>query len=422
MDARLADSRCVQDVTDRPGPLRRLVAARLRPGAQPQFDEQDAQSRTARMFGVILWGYALTLLVTRVERPYVDFPVLYSAGSAVLHGKSLYTAVPAFWYPPFAAAFFAPWALLSESQAASVYAWVQVCLPTAAAALVGVHLSCKHRLLASGLCAVLLLNAAVFADKLFIGNPSLLLLFPLVVIVAAWCRGRWVTGALVLGLTLAIKPMLLLLLAMPLLRRQFKAVGCAVAVAVATNLLALPLAHDWARVADLPIRVATARDMHGSFEVYDVSLRSVGLLHPAWSSVLLLLRVALGTGVLVLLWRTRKWTMTFSTVMVVAGALALCLPVVGSLNEVHYCVLALPACWCMAKQSHGVPAQVLALAALAVLSLDLGLGGVHLYDRQEQVRWALGSALALGACCIIHPERQALRRSWPRLHLGRSLR
>lgn len=412
----MADSRSVSLADGGPGPAQHVTGAGPRLTAwlrEPR--ELRVSPSVRRVSAVAVWGYAVAVLAVRVETPFIDFPILYHAGSAVLHGQPLYATVPAFWYPPFGAVFFAPWAFLSEPQAASIYAWVQVCLTTAAAALVGAHLFPRHRALASGLGAAVLLNTAVYTETLFIGNPSLLMLVPLVVVVVLWVRGRWLVGAVVLGISLAVKPLLLLLLVLPLLRRQFTAFAAACLVAGAATLLALPFVHDWAGLTDLPVRLATARDQRGPFQVYAVALSNVGSLHPGWVWPLGALRVVLAVGVLTLLVRSRGWPMTFSNTTVLAGALALCLPVVGPLSEAHYCVMALPACWCLALRRHGAFAQVVSIAAIAVLSLPLALGGVHLYDRQNQVRWALGSALALTACCLSSAERSALPRSSPPL-------
>lgn len=130
--------------------------------------------------GVLLWIAALYLAVRAVGAPMaIDFPPMYGAGSALLRGEPLY-AVPRF-VAPFAATLFAPFAVADYDTAAYAYSVVQVVVPLAAAGLVGASLAPRHRVAASGLCAVVLSKSDVFVQSLGLFNPSLLFVLPLVV-------------------------------------------------------------------------------------------------------------------------------------------------------------------------------------------------------------------------------------------------
>jgi hypothetical protein len=75
------------------------------------------------------------------------------------------------------------------------------------------------------------------------------------------------------------------------------------------------------------------------------------------------------------------------------------LPVTGSLNEVHYCLLALPLCAALLTGRGGGPAQVLGAIALLVLWVPLGFFQESSNAVDAQLRWAAGSSLALLAAC-----------------------
>ena len=344
---------------------------------------------------------ALHLARSRLGAPVgVDFRAVWGAGRALLAGRPLYQ-VPEFVYPPFAALVFVPLATLKIADAANIYSVIQVALPLVASVILGVSLSPRHRWLVASVCAVLLMKADVFVDSLFLYNPSLLFVLPLVAIVFYWLRSQWTTGAVLLGFTLAVKPLLLLLIMVPLLRRDWRSAGCAAGSATLLTLGMLPFTHDLPGLAALPGRILHGTDLHGLAQVLNVSLGSVGIVHPGWNAAVAVLRVFLTGAVGWLLWRTRNTVLSPVDMTVVAGALALTLPVVGSLSEIHYCVLALPACAALLSGRLGTPARI--LGGVAFLVLCFPLFNLHLNNVSGEVlqlRWAFGSALTLLACCL----------------------
>ena len=349
----------------------------------------------------MLFVIALVLARSRLGAPeVVDFHAVWGAGRALLLGHPLYQ-VPEFVYPPFAALVFLPLATLKIADAAYIYSVIQVALPLVASLVLGVTLSPRHRWLMASVYAVLLMKADVFVNSLFLYNPSLLFVLPLVAIAFYWSRSKWTIGAVLLGFTLAVKPLLLLLVVVPLLRRDWRSAGYAAGSATLLTLAMLPFTHDLHGLAALPGRILHGTDLLGPAQALNVSLGSVGTVHPGWYAAVSVLRVFLTGAVGWLLWRTRNTSLSPVEMTVVVGALALTLPVVGSLSEIHYCVLALPACAALLSGRMGTLARF--LGGIACLVLCFPLFNLHLNNVSGdvvQLRWAFGSALTLLACCL----------------------
>ena len=124
---------------------------------------------------------------------------------------------------------------------------VQVVVPLVAAGILGASLAPRNRLAASGLLAVVLCKSDVYVQSLALYNPSLLFVLPLVVIGLLWSRGKWVSGAVILGLSIAVKPLLVLLVLIPLFRRDYRTALVAVSAAVVPNArhAAIHPRHSW---------------------------------------------------------------------------------------------------------------------------------------------------------------------------------
>jgi len=231
---------------------------------------------------------------------------------------------------------------------------------------------------------------------------------PLVVIALLWARGLWVPGAVIVGLSIAVKPLLVLLVLVPLFRRDYRTATAAALAAVIPTLIMLPFVHDMPGLLALPLQILNGTELHGQWQAANVSLVSVAVVHPSWEPAIWVVRVALGIAVGSLIWRSRTWSLTATSAIVLLGALALTLPVIGSINEVHYCLLALPPCAAMATGRLGRASQIMGLLAAAVLISPIYYLGLSM-DQLEpsQLRWALGSTLALAACCTASPTSSA---------------
>ena len=164
-----------------------------------------------------------------------DFRPMYQAAQALLEGRPIY-AVPMFGYPPFAAVAFVPFAVLDWPTANHLYVVFQVCVAMAGSALLGATLFHRHRFVGAAAVTLALLGSQFFWSSVHLYNVSLVMLLPLVAVARLWARERWTVGGVVLGVSIAIKPLLVLLLFVPLLRRRFSAFVWAAAVVVVLTL------------------------------------------------------------------------------------------------------------------------------------------------------------------------------------------
>lgn len=334
----------------------------------------------------------------------VDLPPLMQAGAALLHGTDVY-AVDRFVYPPGAALLGVPLWLAGPD--AALTAVTALCLVAVAVAVAG-----PLRLVLPGTAwwwAAPPVVAALWTTPLAwwsaaLANVSLPLAAVGWAVVLLWGRGRWTAGAWVLGLSFAVKPLLLGLLLVPLLARRPRAALTALAVAGAATLPALALVHD----PGAPVRVV--QHLMAGSELTGVNARlnvSLAGFAAAWGVPAPVAWAARGGAVavvavvaVVLLRRgpgTRPGTGAPDVACVAQvaalGHLALCLA--GPLGEVHFVPVALPAL-VLASRRHGPAVAVGATAALLLLTWSPGF----VDTTQFTVRLVAGQVLALGVVAV----------------------
>jgi arabinofuranan 3-O-arabinosyltransferase len=327
-----------------------------------------------------------------------DFRPMFQAGEAVLESRPVYD-VPLFGYPPFAAVAIAPLAMSGWTVANPAYAVFQVGCAVAAGALLGASLFRNHRLVGGSAVALALLASQFFWGSRHLYNVSLVMVLPLVLVAVLWSRSRWTAGSLVLGLSVAVKPLLALLFLVPLARRRWRALTAGVGLVLALTVVGVLLSHDVDGVLDLPRRVVLGANDLGDVQIHNVSPNSIGIVYPALAPAMTALRSLLAAGIVVTLWRARRWGGSVEAMLVVTGVLALALPLVGTLSEVHYSILAFPMAVAMSTGRLGRPAQVLALLGLVLL----GVGFHGLTDVvAAQIQLCAGQVVVMLAAFIAH--------------------
>jgi len=207
----------------------------------------------------------------------LDFPPLRNAGAALLHGHSIY-GDPAFVYPPPAALLCVPFALPAPEVGFALW----LLLGTAALVVAG------HRIVTSAsvdrgqLAAatiMLLGGGCVATDSLWLGNASVLVVPLAVTAVLAFRRERWGWGCAVLVASLLVKPLLVTLLLVPALRRQWRPLGAALAGGIAglgAATFALPGGTRFGHVLGYLLR---GTNLHGANAANNLSLRGWAEFH-----------------------------------------------------------------------------------------------------------------------------------------------
>jgi len=207
----------------------------------------------------------------------IDFPPLRNAGVALLHGRSIY-GDHAFVYPPPAALLGVPFAL----PGAEVGFVLWLLLGTAALIVAGNRIvrsaTADHGLLAAA--AIMLFGGGCVAtDSLWLGNASVLVVPLAVTAVLAFQQERWGWGCAVLVASLLVKPLLVTLLFVPALRRQWRPLGAALAsgtAALLASVVLLPGGSHFPRVLGYLLR---GTNLHGANAFNNLSLRGWAEYH-----------------------------------------------------------------------------------------------------------------------------------------------
>lgn len=340
-------------------------------------------------------------------------PVFVSSAHPTLHDVATHTI-----YPPSSLVVATPLGALS---------WPLACTAAVVAALVCVFGAVAIANVVAGRTpvtvgsGVLLVALAVF-PPVRAGLDLLNLEIVLLPLVAAFLymghRGRWTAGGAVLGLALAIKPLLIALLLVLVFARAWRALVVAVVVPVALNLVLLPAvadpSHFFTAVVPLLLRGGPA-----FFQTASVSIQGVGVEHGVPVALLDVTRVA---GLVVLCaaahraWRRATTPATRVTVVTTILLVATFLSTGLAYN--HYVLLLVPAAAVLATGRAGWTRHPVAMAGMAVSAALLAWVHVVAYGHlsaasvaQPATHAFLGVAIAAATAVgvVFHSSRPRRR-------------
>lgn len=290
----------------------------------------------------LLWGLAAVSFGNLVLRSYTlaslgDFRVLHEGAMRLVHGESVY-ADPWFLLTPSALFAVGPFGLLSWHPAFLLWNTLSVLA-------VGVAVVCTTRAAGAALAgpvpAVLLLGLSLseaLTSTLLLGNlnNSLLLALGSGFLLAERTR-RPVAAGVLLGVALAVKPVLVLVLLLPALQRRWRTLGWAVAIPAVLNLAGLALVPhrgDFLAIA-LPAQFE-ARSTANS------SLAAVGPLLGVPVGLVAVLRIAVLVVAVLAVWRLRAHPDRVLRSATSYGVLLLATFLASSLSQGYYSMLLLP--------------------------------------------------------------------------------
>lgn len=199
---------------------------------------------------VTLWILALVtifwqpLVLTR-DSLHLAINVFWDAGRAVIDGVSPYdvTAVKgSFVDSPSALVFLAPLALLSLHAAHIVKLLIDIACIVAAIALLVRTLSGKWASMSAAVIVLVVAHLEVTAFILTERNWEPQVLLALAAVVFFVHSDRWMAAAVALGLSLALKPLLGLLLLVFIIARRWKAAGVVVGIPLLLNAVGYAIA------------------------------------------------------------------------------------------------------------------------------------------------------------------------------------
>lgn len=327
-----------------------------------------------------------------------DFRVVWLAGRHVLHGQAVYApARLPFVYPPTAAVLAVPAALLPLAVAQALFV---------AALLVCVAVAAVHAVRFSGRRGTCVAPVAVLAVGAYEPAAAALanlnvsgLLAPVVpVYLERMLRGRYRSAGALLGVSFAVKPLLLPLLVVPLLLRRPRALLLPVSVAAALTVLSLPVLPDRARFFTT---VVPALLGHGPSPLgaHNISVHGLFVTY-GWRTDIAdgirLLVAVLAVAAAVAVWRGA--VPVDLRLAEVTGVLFVGFFLANATNENHYLLVLLPLIATLlhprSQLRHLVTAAAVALIATARPLPGSGAHGFALSQVAGQVLLLLGALVA----------------------------
>ncbi|NKX90349.1 glycosyltransferase family 87 protein [Nocardia coubleae] len=274
--------------------------------ARNLFDK--AERSAGQVVKSVMWPLALVTAADMVFTKALpghhtnDFKPVYTAVAAFLRGEPVYTANlssvdPHYLYPPGGTLLLTPIGLLDEPTGRTVFLFLNLF-----AAIAAIHLllrmfgySWRSPMAPVAYFALFLSEALV--NTLTFGNVNGLFFLAEVVFLVLLLRRRNIAAGLVLGVTIAIKPILVPLLLLPAVRRQWSTVLIAVAMPLLTTAIAWPLAADPGRyfVHNLPYSLQVR-------DYYNSSISGFGAYYGLPPTAVLLTRGLLAVLVAISLW------------------------------------------------------------------------------------------------------------------------
>lgn len=310
---------------------------------QLRGEPREGRVRGRRALTTVLWVLALGACAQLVARSYlqerylIDFRALHDGATRFWDGVSVYHD-PWFLLTPSGLLAMLPFGLVGQGTAFVVWNTLSiVALVTGvvcALRLVGVPLTGP----VAAVTILLLCVSESVTETLRLGNlnNSLLLAFGAGFLLAER-RGRVVLAGVLLGISLALKPVLVLLLLLPLLRRGWRTLGWAISLPLALNVLGLALVPVPSDFFDV-----TVPNLLHARELYNHSLWAFGayLGAPGWSVLAARLLVLALAGVAV--WRLRSLEDVVLRLTTSYGVLVLATFLGNSLSQAYYSLILVP--------------------------------------------------------------------------------
>lgn len=245
-----------------------------------------------------------------------------------------------FEYPPSALLFFRPIASLSQHQVgvlglvgAAVLMWATVMCAAAA-------LGRRWCGLTAALVLVALCWAVPMTSELNVENATVVCALALAVTCLFIVRDHWVAAGVVIGLSLAVKPLLLPVLLVFVLARRWRALGVAIIIPAILNAVAFAVVTDPGQVWQ---KLPGVLDRSGSGVMLNSAWVDVLRSFDVPGAVSILIRVAtVGVTLVAAWWTWHRLADRALSVVMTAGVLLIGTYLAGGLSEDHYMLTLVP--------------------------------------------------------------------------------
>jgi Glycosyltransferase family 87 len=374
-------------------------------------DRQAKRESLLRILTIVLWvgavasWIALYLIIVRERTLGWDILISWHAEQLFVHGGKPYS-ITAFVYPPSSLVLLAPLAALNRHQltvgglvATALVAWGSVLV---AARAIGIRLF--GPVTAATLLGLSLVGA--MRGEMPLENVSVLEFLAVALFFLLTLRGKWVGAGLVIGVALAIKPMLLPVLIVFLIAKKWKGLGATIAVPVALNLLSLAFLQAPGQVFS---KLPSLFDRTGSGVVYNSAWVDVARVLGLPEGVTMLLRALTVVMVAIVTWLAwRRLGDPRLRIIVSTSALLMGEFLAGTLSEYHFMLTLVPLCMTVVVAGSPVRSGVAVVGMVWVMDVlgppgaILGLGD----NARDSVFRAIGMGMVLVSFIVTLARRR----------------
>lgn len=335
-----------------------------------------------------------------------DLWPLRGAAKAVLHGTDVY-GVKNFVYPPTAAIASIPLTALPLHGLVRGLVVVQVialAVLAAGSVLVMVPSAAgrRWRFALAGVAASVVLGGVTTYRALPLINISVLVALVALGLVYLWGRRHWGWAAVVLAGSLLIKPLLLPLVAVPLLARRVRSAAVTIAITAAGVLICLPIISGTDRLGAVASKLASGGILVGRpWARNNLSIAGLATMQSLPHDTAFLARavvVCLAIAACGIVLRQRTWDtprVAWLSLLILSGVF-----LASRLSEVHFLFALVPGTVAVLARSKSISARVTAAIGAAALCLPYW----HITLLQQQELSILGESLLFvaGAAATVH--------------------
>ena len=390
-------------------PQATIGAGRLDEYGRLHFEDDMTNSERLRRLGPTAFDVALAVcgagLLSRqfihaISTPGIDFVHVWHAGRQLLSTGSAYRD-PLFTYPPGAALILAPLGFLDYNSARLVMLVANVIAVVWATWMALKLLQGRPTRRAVAVSLLALGVADAVASTWANDNLNGLLLLAEMAALSCMRRGRWSRAGVLLGVSLAIKPVLVALLVMLAIRRKWRALMVTVSVPVAITGVGWYVVRDSSRYAHVVVPFL----VRGAQLNYNDSFVGAGhlLSLPAAAVVALRLCVLVAVGWWYLRRRRGHVDVSITSFCYEAGILLTATFLAAPMSETYYTIYLLPAiaAWASRSVRSAVGATVTVAAFFASFELRGGVGAHVPVSVPLAVRPTLGWIGCLAVFAVI---------------------
>lgn len=306
---------------------------------------------SARIIALILWPISIAMIAQRSFILAVngartdDFTTVYNASLAFLNRRPVYaenltTVDPHYLYPPSGTLLMAPLAIIDPERSRWIFIAVSVIVLIICAYLLVRLFELQNTQWALPAVLFFFFSTETVTNTLVFTNFNSFVLLGLIGFLVLLRSNRDLWAGVLIGLTLAVKPVLAPVLLLPLLQQRWKVFITALGIPVVLNILAWPFIVDSRSFID-----RTLPYLFEARNYYNSSLTGAGLYFGIDGWLITLLRIAFVAMAVYSLWFLWKYYRESDEVLWLAtstGILLTTMFLVGSLGQGYYSMLLFP--------------------------------------------------------------------------------